>query len=178
MNLMISETLLQHTPAATHADVAVDILAYATGECALGRVLVARSVDGVCAILLGADPDELKADLAARFPQATLVANAAIVHDDLAKVIRFVDNPAAGLHLTLNARDAASPPRLGEASRHPRRKDGDLHGAGALDQPPDLGPCGCRRLRRQSDRTGHSLPPRRPLGWRSGGLPLGHRAQA
>jgi len=79
MNLMISETPLLRTPAATHSDVAVDILAYATGECALGRVLVARSIDGVCAILLGADPDELKADLAARFPQATLVANAAVV---------------------------------------------------------------------------------------------------
>jgi methylated-DNA-[protein]-cysteine S-methyltransferase/AraC family transcriptional regulator of adaptative response/methylated-DNA-[protein]-cysteine methyltransferase len=88
MNLMISETPLLRTPAATHADVAVDILAYATGECALGRALVARSVDGVCAILIGAEPDELKADLAARFPQATLVANAAVVRDDLAKVIR------------------------------------------------------------------------------------------
>ena len=54
MNLMISETLLQHTTAATHADVAVDILFHATGECALGRVLVARSVNGVCAILIGA----------------------------------------------------------------------------------------------------------------------------
>jgi len=37
MNLMISETPLLRTPAATHADVAVDILSYATGECALGR---------------------------------------------------------------------------------------------------------------------------------------------
>src|SRR3984893_1167675 len=104
MNLMISETLLQHTPAATHADIAVDILSYAIGECALGRVLIARSVDGVCAILIGADHDELEADLAARFPQATLITNEAVVHEDLAKVIRFVDNPAAGLHLTLDMR--------------------------------------------------------------------------
>ena len=82
MNLMISETPLRHTPTATavtQADVAVDILSYAIGECALGRGLVARSVDGVCAILIGAHHDELKADLAARFPQATLVANAAVV---------------------------------------------------------------------------------------------------
>ena len=75
MNLMISETLLQHTTAATHADVAVDILFYATGECTLGRVLVARSVDGVCAILIEAEHDEVEADLAARFPQAMLIAN-------------------------------------------------------------------------------------------------------
>jgi len=104
MNLMISETPLLRTPAATHADVAVDILSYATGECALGRALVARSVDGVCAILIGADHDELETDLAARFPQATLVANEAVVHDDLAKVIRFVDEPAEGFHLALDMR--------------------------------------------------------------------------
>ena len=117
MNPMISEILLQHTPAATHADVAVDILFHSTGECALGRVLVARSVDGVCAILIGADHDELEADLAGRFPQATLVANEAGVHDDLAKVIRFVDNPAAGLHLTLDMRGTPLHRRVWEKLR-------------------------------------------------------------
>ena len=117
MNLMISETLLQHTTAATHADVAVDILFHATGECALGRVLVARSVDGVCAILIGADHDELQADLADRFPQATLVANEAVVHDDLAKAIRFVDNPAGGLHLTLDMRGTPLHRRVWEKLR-------------------------------------------------------------
>src|SRR6266446_3037426 len=117
MNLTISETLLQHTTVATHADVAVDILFHATGECALGRVLVARSVDGVCAILIGADHDELQADLAGRFPQATLVANEAAVHDDLAKVIRFVDNPAVGLHLTLDMRGTPLHRRVWEKLR-------------------------------------------------------------
>ena len=104
MNLMISETALRLTPAAMHDNVAVDILNYATGECPLGQVLVARSIKGVCAILLGADPDELEADLAARFPQATLIANEPVVHDDLAKVIHFVDRPAEGLRLTLDMR--------------------------------------------------------------------------
>jgi AraC family transcriptional regulator of adaptative response/methylated-DNA-[protein]-cysteine methyltransferase len=117
MNLMISETLLQHTPAATRGDVAVDILSYAIGECALGRVLVARSVDGVCAILIGADHDEVEADLAARFPQAMLVVSEAVVHDDLAKVIRFVDNPAAGLHLTLDMRGTPLHRRVWEKLR-------------------------------------------------------------
>jgi O-6-methylguanine DNA methyltransferase len=117
MNLMISETPLQHATAATHADIAVDILSYATGECTLGRVLVARSVDGVCAILIGAEHDEVEADLAARFPQATLIANEAVVHDDLAKVIRFVDNPAAGLHLTLDMRGTPLHRRVWEKLR-------------------------------------------------------------
>jgi AraC family transcriptional regulator of adaptative response/methylated-DNA-[protein]-cysteine methyltransferase len=50
MNLMIFETALRLTPAATHGNVAIDILSYATCECALGQVLVARSAEGVCAI--------------------------------------------------------------------------------------------------------------------------------
>ena len=53
---------------------AVDTISYATGESALGTVLVARSASGVCAILIGADNDELVADLATRFPRAKLVA--------------------------------------------------------------------------------------------------------
>jgi AraC family transcriptional regulator of adaptative response/methylated-DNA-[protein]-cysteine methyltransferase len=117
MNLMISETRLQHVPAPTHTDVTVDILSYATGECALGRVLVARSVTGVCAILIGAADHELEADLAARFPQATLVTNDAVVHDDLAKVIRFVDKPAEGLHLTLDMRGTPLQRRVWENLR-------------------------------------------------------------
>ena len=177
MNLMISETSLQPTPAATgatHADVAVDILSYAIGESALDGVLVARSANGVCAILIGADHDELGADLAARFPQATLVTNEALVHADLAKVIRFVDKPAEGLHLTLDMRGTPLHRRVWEKLR----SIGDLHGAGPLDQPPGLGSCDRWRLRRQSDRTGHSLPPRRPRRWRFSRLPLGHRTQA
>ena len=117
MNLMISETPLLRIPAATHADVAVDILSYATGECALGRALVARSVDGVCAVLIGADHDELEADLAARFPQATLVANEAVVRDDLTKVIRFVDEPAEGFHLALDMRGTPLQRRVWEKLR-------------------------------------------------------------
>jgi len=117
MNLMISENVARTASAATHANATIDILAYATGECALGQVLIARSVEGVCAILIGADHDELKADLAARFPQATLVANEAVVHDDLAKVKRFVDTPSEGLQLTLDMRGTPLQRRVWEKLR-------------------------------------------------------------
>jgi hypothetical protein len=55
MSLMISQTSSRFTCGATHSNAIVDILSYATGECALGQVLVARSVKGVCAILIGVD---------------------------------------------------------------------------------------------------------------------------
>jgi AraC family transcriptional regulator, regulatory protein of adaptative response / methylated-DNA-[protein]-cysteine methyltransferase len=117
MNLMMPETAWLPPRAATHADVAVEILFYGMGECALGQVLIARSASGVCAILLGVDHDELAADLAARFPRASLVANEAIVHDDLAKVIRFVAEPGEGLHLTLDMRGTAFQRRVWEKLR-------------------------------------------------------------
>ncbi|WP_454851086.1 methylated-DNA--[protein]-cysteine S-methyltransferase [Rhizobium binxianense] len=117
MNLMISENASQLAAAATHADATTDILVYATGGCALGRVLVARSAKGVCAILIGAGDDELKADLAARFPHATLVEDEAALHDDLAKVIRFMENPAEGLDLMLDMRGTPFQRRVWEQLR-------------------------------------------------------------
>jgi AraC family transcriptional regulator, regulatory protein of adaptative response / methylated-DNA-[protein]-cysteine methyltransferase len=95
----------------------VDTISYATGESALGQVLVARSVSGVCAILIGAGNDELVADLAVRFPKAKLVAKDVVVNDDLAKVIRFVDKPSEGLDLSLDLRGTPFQRRVWEALR-------------------------------------------------------------
>jgi AraC family transcriptional regulator, regulatory protein of adaptative response / methylated-DNA-[protein]-cysteine methyltransferase len=95
----------------------VHTISYATGESALGPVLVARSVSGVCAILIGANNDELETDLAARFPDAKLAANESVVHEDLMKVIRFVDKPTVGLDLTLDLRGTPFQRRVWEALR-------------------------------------------------------------
>jgi hypothetical protein len=48
-------------------------IAFAIGESALGTILVARSEEGVCAILIGSEPAELESDLAARFTESKLV---------------------------------------------------------------------------------------------------------
>jgi AraC family transcriptional regulator, regulatory protein of adaptative response / methylated-DNA-[protein]-cysteine methyltransferase len=117
MNLRISKTSSQVTSAATHTKANADILSYATGECALGQVLVASSATGVCAILIGDDRDELEADLAARFPKAKLVPNKSAVHDGLARVIRFVDKPSDKLHLTLDLRGTPFQRRVWEKLR-------------------------------------------------------------
>jgi AraC family transcriptional regulator of adaptative response/methylated-DNA-[protein]-cysteine methyltransferase len=104
MNLMISEITSQYGFERTPANASVDTISYSTSECFLGQVLVARSVKGACAILIGADRDELEVDLASCFPEAKLVANETAVHDDLVKVIRFVEKPAEGLYLPLDMR--------------------------------------------------------------------------
>jgi methylated-DNA-[protein]-cysteine S-methyltransferase/AraC family transcriptional regulator of adaptative response/methylated-DNA-[protein]-cysteine methyltransferase len=99
---------------------AIEILFYATGECATGKMIIARSIKGVCAVLLGDDEKELESDLATRFPEATLVANEAAIRDDLAKVARFIDTPSDGLDLTLDMRGTPLQRRVWEAIRNIR----------------------------------------------------------
>ncbi len=113
MKLMTFEIISPPQPAATHAEA----ISYAIRKCALGQVLVARSVTGVCAILIGADRKELEADLAARFPEAILIMDEAVVHDDLAKVIRFMDRPADDLDLPLDIRGTPFQRRVWDALR-------------------------------------------------------------
>jgi AraC family transcriptional regulator, regulatory protein of adaptative response / methylated-DNA-[protein]-cysteine methyltransferase len=104
MNLRTSEAALELLPAAKPANTAADVLFFGVGDSALGKVLLARSAKGVCAILLGDDADELAADLASRFTEVTLIANQVMVRDDLAKVARYAEKPSDGLFLTLNMR--------------------------------------------------------------------------
>jgi methylated-DNA-[protein]-cysteine S-methyltransferase/AraC family transcriptional regulator of adaptative response/methylated-DNA-[protein]-cysteine methyltransferase len=104
MNLMTSEAALRLPPAVGPASTATDVLLFGVGDSALGKVLLARSAKGVCAILLGDDVGELEADLANRFPTATLVANEVFIRDDLAKVVRYAEKPSEGLDLPLDMR--------------------------------------------------------------------------
>jgi AraC family transcriptional regulator of adaptative response/methylated-DNA-[protein]-cysteine methyltransferase len=94
MNLMTPDAGLRSTPTTETAKATVDILFYGIGHCAMGKVLIARSAQGVCALLLGNDPNELETDLADRFPNSTLVSNEVMVRDDLIKIARFVDKPS------------------------------------------------------------------------------------
>jgi AraC family transcriptional regulator, regulatory protein of adaptative response / methylated-DNA-[protein]-cysteine methyltransferase len=104
MNLMTSEAALRLLPAAEPANTAANVLFFGVGDTALGKVLLARSAKGVCAILLGDDASELEADLADRFPEATRVENEAMVRDDMAKVVRYAEKPSQGLDLVLDMR--------------------------------------------------------------------------
>jgi AraC family transcriptional regulator, regulatory protein of adaptative response / methylated-DNA-[protein]-cysteine methyltransferase len=104
MNLTTSEAALRLLQADEPANTAAGLLFFGVGDSALGKVLLARSAKGVCAILLGDDAGELEEDLADRFPEATLVANEVMVRDDLAKVVRYVEKPSEGLELALDMR--------------------------------------------------------------------------
>lgn len=88
---------------------------FAVGECALGAILVATSDKGVCAILLGDDPNALAQDLQDQFPRANLIGGDAAFEDLVAKVVGFVEAPGIGLHLPLDVRGTAFQERVWQA---------------------------------------------------------------
>jgi AraC family transcriptional regulator of adaptative response/methylated-DNA-[protein]-cysteine methyltransferase len=110
-----ADQLLGMTPTDYRAGGAGTEIRFAVGECSLGSILVARSARGVCAILLGDDPDALLRDLQDRFPRAALAGGDAAFERVVAEVIGFVEAPAAGLRLPLDVRGTAFQQRVWQA---------------------------------------------------------------
>jgi len=92
-------------------------ISFAIGNSSLGSILVAKSDRGVCAILLGDDPNALARDLEERFPQSRLIGDDAGLADLLAQVAGFVEAPARGLDLPLDPRGTAFQQRVWQALR-------------------------------------------------------------
>lgn len=90
---------------------------FAVGACSLGSILVARSEKGVCAILLGDDPDALVRELQDRFPRASLIGGDSGFEQLVARVVGFVEQPSIGLDLPLDVRGTAFQRRVWKALR-------------------------------------------------------------
>ncbi len=107
--------VLGMTPTRYRAGGADTELRFAVGQCSLGAILVARSDVGVCAILLGDDPDLLTRDLQDRFPRARLLGGDAEFEQWVARIVGFVEAPALGLDLPLDVRGTAFQQRVWQA---------------------------------------------------------------
>ena len=90
---------------------------FAVGQCSLGAILVAQSTRGVCAILLGDDPDKLVRELQDQFPKANLVGADRRFEQLIAQVVGFIEAPALGLDLPLDLRGTAFQERVWQALR-------------------------------------------------------------
>jgi AraC family transcriptional regulator, regulatory protein of adaptative response / methylated-DNA-[protein]-cysteine methyltransferase len=112
-----SNDVLGMTPTAYRAGGANIEIRFAIGECSLGSILVAASERGVCAILIGDDPDALARDLQDRFPRAHLLGGDSQFEELVAKVVGFVEAPALGLDLPLDVRGTAFQQRVWQALR-------------------------------------------------------------
>jgi AraC family transcriptional regulator of adaptative response/methylated-DNA-[protein]-cysteine methyltransferase len=112
-----SNELLGMTPTAYRDGGANTEIRFAIGECSLGAILVAESDRGICAILLGDDPEALSRDLQDRFPKAKLVGGDAPFEQRVAQIVGFVEAPGAGLDLPLDVRGTAFQQRVWQALR-------------------------------------------------------------
>ena len=88
---------------------------FAVGQCSLGAILVAQSAKGICAILLGEDPEALVRQLQDLFHKARLVGGDAAFEHLMAQVVGFVEAPALGLQLPLDIRGTAFQERVWQA---------------------------------------------------------------
>ena len=78
---------------------------------------MAATARGVCAILLGEDPDALVRDLQDRFPKTHLIAGDRDFEKLVASVVGLIEAPARGLKLPLDIRGTAFQQRVWQALR-------------------------------------------------------------
>lgn len=112
-----SNDMLGMTPTNFRAGGANTEIRFAIGECSLGSILIAASDRGVCAILIGDDPNELARDLQDRFRRAHLIGGDAGFEQLVAQVVGFVEAPSRGLDLPLDVRGTAFQQRVWQALR-------------------------------------------------------------
>jgi AraC family transcriptional regulator of adaptative response/methylated-DNA-[protein]-cysteine methyltransferase len=112
-----SNAVLGMTPTAYRQGGTGHDIRFAIGQCSLGAILVAATARGVCAILLGDDPDALAHDLERRFPRARLVGADAEFEQLIAQVVGLVEQPGVGAELPLDIRGTAFQQRVWKALR-------------------------------------------------------------
>jgi AraC family transcriptional regulator of adaptative response/methylated-DNA-[protein]-cysteine methyltransferase len=112
-----ADAVLGMTPTRYRAGGAGTQIRFAVGRCFLGEILVAASTRGVCAILLGDDPDALLRDLQDRFPRAELLGGDMQFEQTVARVVAHVEAPRTGLDLPLDVQGTAFQQRVWQALR-------------------------------------------------------------
>jgi AraC family transcriptional regulator of adaptative response/methylated-DNA-[protein]-cysteine methyltransferase len=112
-----SNGVLGMSPKAFRAGGSGATIRFAIGACSLGAILVAATDKGICAILMGDDPEPLVRDLQDRFPQAELRGAEPGFEETVARVVGFVESPGIGLDLPLDVRGTAFQQRVWQALR-------------------------------------------------------------
>jgi O-6-methylguanine DNA methyltransferase len=119
MNLIVTDLASRET--ASIKSVAAHEIEFVVGDCALGKVLgkvlVARSPIGVCAILFGSTAEEVEQDLAASFPGSRIVSNDRRLRADLTRILQFIAVPRNPLELDLDIRGTPFQRRVWDALR-------------------------------------------------------------
>ncbi len=112
-----SDRVLGMAPRAYRAGGAGEAIRFAIGQCSLGAILVAATGRGLCAILIGDEPEPLLRELQDMFPEAELLGGDADFERLVARVVGFVEAPRLGLDLPLDIRGTAFQQRVWAALR-------------------------------------------------------------
>lgn len=102
---------------------------FATAASPLGRVLVAATDRGVCAVLLGADDGELESSLRRELPEAEIQPDGAGLGDWLREVLRRLDGRPARRELPLDTPASDFQRRVWEALAEIPRGETRTYGA-------------------------------------------------
>lgn len=110
-----ADQILGMTPRRFRAGGTAAEIRFAVGQCTLGAILVAASERGICAILLGDDPELLVRELQDRFPRAVLIGGDTGFESWVAQVVGLIEAPGIGLKLPLDIRGTAFQQRVWQA---------------------------------------------------------------
>lgn len=87
----------------------------ALNKCSLGTILVGQSEKGICAVLLGDEPENLHSDLQQRFPKATFITGDNHFQKIVAQIIDVIEQPKLVLDLPLDIRGTLFQQRVWQA---------------------------------------------------------------
>ena len=105
------------TPSSWRDGASGEAIGYALADCYLGRVIVAATARGICAIEFGDDDERLIATIGERFPQARITRADASFDIWLDTVVAFVAAPTDDLDLPLDIQGTAFQQRVWTALR-------------------------------------------------------------
>lgn len=94
---------------------AVHTLTYTIDNCTLGKLLLATSEKGICALLLGDDDQTVLNELHGYFPLATISPADASISSWLTQVIELIEHPKDKHNLPLHIRGTAFQQRVWQA---------------------------------------------------------------
>jgi AraC family transcriptional regulator, regulatory protein of adaptative response / methylated-DNA-[protein]-cysteine methyltransferase len=92
-----------------------ETIRFAVGDSSLGKILVAVTARGICAILFGNSADAMAQDLQERFPAAGVIESGPDLHPVLTRVLALIEAPASGLDLPLDLRGTPFQRRVWQA---------------------------------------------------------------
>lgn len=103
------------TPSAYHKGGAGMVIGYVISDSPMGRILVAMTEHGVCAVYIGANDEELERDLRKEYPRATTRRNIDIICEWVDQIMAYLNGWRPSLDLPTDVRATAFQRRVWNA---------------------------------------------------------------